>query len=83
MDPVEQIVSDALDKAGIAYLIDGKGDTCGLDFLLCGLDTFIECKRFHTERTSEQMARVENVIVIQGIQAAHVFAELITNNVNT
>lgn len=76
-DPIERIVADALDRRGVAYTIDGCGDTKGLDFRLLGTDVHVECKQFHTERAAEQMARAENIIVIQGRQAAEMFAAML------
>ena len=77
MDPIEKIVADALDARGIEYVIDGKGETRGLDFRLQASDVYIECKAYHTPRTSEQMSRVENVIVVQGKRAAETFAAML------
>lgn len=77
MDPIEKIVADALDARGIAYTTDGNGETHGLDFRLDGIDVYVECKQFHTPRTSEQMSRVSDVIVIQGRRAAEMFAEML------
>lgn len=78
MDPIERIIADALDARGITYLRDGTADTNGLDFQLCASGIYIECKAYHTDRTSEQMSRVENVIVIQGRHAAETFAKMIS-----
>lgn len=38
----------------------------------------IEVKRYHSPRITEQMSRTENVVAIQGWEAARVFAELIS-----
>lgn len=77
LDPIEQIIATALDARGIAYTMDGQGDTKGLDFRLLASDVYIECKQFHTPRTCEQTSRVENVIVVQGRRAAELFAALL------
>lgn len=77
MNPIEKIVADALDARGIPYEVDGEADTKGLDFHLTGHGIYIECKAYHTPRTSEQMARVENIIVIQGKKAAEAFASML------
>lgn len=71
--PVEKIVAGGLEAAGVWYK---RGDTleAHLDFYLPGLDIWIECKQFHTDRIAEQTARVKNVIVIQGMDAARFFA---------
>ena len=76
-DPVEKIVAAALDLRGIRYLCDGEGDTKALDFYLPDFDLYIETKRYHTDRVAEQMSRVENVIVVQGMSAAQTFAKLL------
>lgn len=68
---MEAIVADALDRAGIAYVCDDNGS--GLDFLIVD-GPHIEVKRYHSARIAEQMSRVENVIAIQGIEAARWFA---------
>ena len=78
MDPIEKIVADALDARGIAWKCDDNGT--GLDVALDGVGVCIECKQFHTPRTNEQMARVENVIVIQGRAAAQMFAAMIADD---
>lgn len=76
-DPMERIVADALDAAGISYATDlGGGNPSGLDFRLAG-GVEIEVKRFHSPRIAEQMSRAENVIAIQGIEAARFFAALL------
>lgn len=78
-DPVEIIIKDALADAGIAFTIDGeKGHPDrGLDFYLPLFDLHIECKRMHTDRIAEQCSRFEDVIVVQGIEAAKTFAAFI------
>jgi len=81
-DPVESVIQDALDAAGIAYTRDTDARACGLDFYLPALDTHIECKRLHAPRIIEQMSRVENIIVIQGMGAAEAFAEMLRSKVN-
>lgn len=73
-DPVEKIIADALDKAGIGYRRD---DALGLDFALAG-DIYIEVKAYYSPRVTEQMSRAQSVIAIQGIEAAKWFAAAIT-----
>lgn len=77
LDPIEQIIADALDNAGIAYVTDhGGGNPSGLDFRIAnGIE--IEVKRFHSDRIAEQMSRAENVIAVQGIEAARWLAGII------
>lgn len=76
-DPMEAIIAEALDRAGIAYTRDhGGGNPSGLDFRLAnGVE--IEVKRMHSPRIAEQMARAENVIAIQGDEAVRWFAVII------
>lgn len=76
-DPMERLIADALDNAGIAYVTDsGGGNPSNLDFRLDnGIE--IEVKRFHTPRIADQMARADNVIVAQGEQAVRFLATLL------
>jgi len=78
-DPVESIIARALDKLGMTYV--HQLGPAGLDFYLQDHDLHIEVKQFHTPRIAEQMGRADNVIAIQGIKAAQLFAKLITNQV--
>lgn len=75
LDPIEKIVSNALTERGVAHRNDDAGS--GLDFILDGVNVYIECKQFHTPRIAEQMSRVDNVIVIQGKAAAEMFAAML------
>lgn len=76
-DPMERLIADALDYAGIAYATDvGGGNPSGLDFKLDnGIE--IEVKRFHSPRIADQMARAPNVIAVQGKEAVEYLAEMI------
>lgn len=76
-DPVERVVAEALEVAGVAFVDERDPSSMGLDFYLPALDTHIEVKRFHTDRVLEQMKRSQNIIVIVGIDAARSFAQLI------
>lgn len=80
-DPMERLIADALDGAGIAYTTDcGGGNPVGLDFYLPDADLHIEVKRFHTDRIAEQMSRAPNVIVAQGKPAVEYLAGLIRSS---
>jgi len=76
-DPVESVIATALDARGIAYLTESQPGSAGLDFLLTDAGVHIECKRFHSPRICEQMSRAPNVIAIQGMEAAELFAALV------
>jgi len=77
-DPVEAVVAEALDKAGIEYSRHSKS---GLDFeLFDGSNVYIECKRMNSPRIAEQMSRRPLVIAIQGLEAAIWFANMIHRN---
>jgi hypothetical protein len=75
-DPVERVIEDALIECGIEYT---RADemTRHLDFYLPRLNIYIEVKQFHTPRIEKQMARVPDIIVIQGMKAAVIFAKMI------
>lgn len=73
-DPVEDLVESALKSRAIPY----ERDRLGLDFYLPDWGIYIEVKQFHSRRIAEQMSRTPNVIAIQGIGAARLFAFLIS-----
>ena len=72
-DPIEKIVADALEAADLVF---GESPV-GLDFYLPDYKLHIEVKQFHSDRIAEQMSRAENVIAIQGREAAEWFANLV------
>jgi hypothetical protein len=76
-DPVERLVGAALTEAGFEWRHEGhpqrRGDPITLDFQIIG-GPHVEVKRFHTPRVGAQLAQAENVILIQGIDAARWFA---------
>ena len=77
-DPVEEIVEIALNDAGIGYVrAERMRDMPNLDFYLPDHGIYIECKRFSTPRTAEQIEDVNNVILLQGLEAAYFFAALL------
>ena len=79
-DPVERLVADALTAAGFEWRHEGhparRNDPVTLDFEVVG-GPHVEVKRFHTPRCEAQLAQAENVILIQGIEAARWFAEML------
>ena len=77
-DPMERLIESALIDSGIAFQSDfGDGTSHNLDFDLTELGIAIEVKRLHSPRIAAQMARTENVIAAQGIEAVHLLAKLI------
>lgn len=74
-DPVERIVATGLAERGIQFV--HEPDDTNLDFYLPKYGVYIECKRFHSERSNEQLSRAANVILIQGYEAAHCFANML------
>lgn len=79
-DPMERLIAEALDRAGIDYVTDlGGGNPSNLDFRLSnGVE--IEVKRFHSPRIADQMARADNVIAAQGEDAVKFLADLIAHS---
>ena len=75
LDPMEEPIRQALDDAGLTYR---RNDP--LDFELTDPEEAIgiECKRFYSPRIAEQIAHRDNVIVIQGLDAARFFARLLS-----
>lgn len=74
---MEKIVRDALDAANLFYVEEEDPRALRLDFYLPVVDVHIEVKQFHTDRVAEQMSRAPNIIVIQGIGAAKLFAQML------
>lgn len=75
-DPVERIIAEGLTAKGIRFIHDGYGVTTEkhLDFYLPDYDVYIECKQAHSDRSSEQLKRHPNIILIQGLEAARFFS---------
>lgn len=73
-DPVEATIAVALREAWIEYVTEEDERSKNLDFYLPAYNIHIECKRMFTPRITEQMQRVDEVIVIQGLHAARMFA---------
>lgn len=71
----EQIIEDALTRAGIEFQ---RHNAKELDFFLPTLDIYIEVKDMHSPRIAAQMERAKNVIAIQGIAAAVWFANIMS-----
>lgn len=78
-DPMEHMIETALCEAGVRYVKDGQAETYALDFFLPDLGIYLEVKRFHSDRIGVQMARVRNVIAIQGEDAVKAFCALLTS----
>jgi hypothetical protein len=78
IDPMEKIIADALIKAGVVFVTDyGGHNPTNLDFYLPEHGIHIEVKQFYTPRIADQMSRANNVIAIQGRDAAMWFAKAI------
>ncbi len=75
-DPVEIVLERGFEKAGIEYRRADDGQR-HLDFYLPGLNIYVEVKQFHTPRVADQMARVPDIIVIQGMKAVVTFVKMI------
>lgn len=73
----EEVVRKALYTSGLGFVTQEDHRAKGLDFYLPIFDIHIEVKRFHSDRISEQMSRSENVIAIQGLEAANFFAKIL------
>lgn len=77
-DPMEALIEQALVAAEIDYRADFETEY-GLDFYLPDQATYLEVKRFHSDRIGEQMSRVDNVIVAQGEGAVRLLSQLLRN----
>lgn len=68
--PLEQSIAGALESAGIRFLReDDPGNIAHLDFYLPDHDLYLEVKSGHTPRSSQQLARATNVILVQGVRS--------------
>ena len=74
-DPVERIIANALTNARMVFQHEREPER--LDFYIPVHNVFIECARQYTPRKIEQASRAENVIIVQGLEAAKFLAMLI------
>ena len=65
-DPVEHEIQLGLEEAGIPYTISHDR---GPDFQVIG-GPAIECKRFYSPRAIKQLEGQENILLVQGLEAA-------------
>jgi hypothetical protein len=81
MDPIEQTVADALNAAEILFIhkADDPETTKGHEFYLPTHRVFINCKPHFTARITNAMAQVDEVIAVQGYEAALTFAYLLSS----
>lgn len=77
-DPVEIVIAEGLERAGIEYERKSENRFPHLDFYLPRLNIYIEVKQFHTDRIADQMSRVPDIIAIQGMKAAVIFVKMIS-----
>lgn len=78
-DPCEMVILDALEASGERVVPESQNPT-HMDFYLPRVDVHIEVKQYHSPRIEAQMARADNVIAVQGIEAARWLADLIRRN---
>lgn len=79
-DPLEQLIEDALEVAGVRYVRDVQTegpDGPSLDFYIPLTETYIEVTRAYTPRKIRQLGSAENVILLQGERAVRAFAILL------
>jgi hypothetical protein len=81
-DPAEIKVAEILSLLGIEFVRERQDNafTKGLDFRAG--DVFFEVKQFPTERTSDQVARVENVVLFQGMPAIDMILDAVRQKIN-
>lgn len=76
-DPMERIIEQALNEAGIPYFEDVPVGARALDFYLPDYAVYIEVKQFHSDRIASQMGQCNNIIAVQGRVAVELFAQLL------
>jgi hypothetical protein len=82
LDPAEHALRVALEREGFTFTEDGKpgGEVNkAIDFHLADYGIAIEVKQFHSDRISDQMARHENIIAVQGVKAVEFLAALLVD----
>jgi hypothetical protein len=84
-DVLEEMIGNALTEAGIGWVHENHPDRAHekridgqrtLDFKLAN-GLYIEVKHLYSERSVQQMASAPNVILIQGLEAAKWFCEML------
>ncbi|MFM5953627.1 MAG: hypothetical protein ACKOPE_04905 [Novosphingobium sp.] len=69
-DPMEKLIADRLDTAGIGYLRENDPrNLARLDFYLPDYDLYIGIKRMASDRSGDQLKRADNVALVQGTVA--------------
>lgn len=74
-DELEKQIGDALEEAGIDFRRNQR-----LNFYLPDFNVYIEVKKYHSERSSSQLASEENIILVQGKKAVNLFCTLLNGN---
>lgn len=79
-DHLEKMLHNALIEAGIEAIHESEGAI--LDFYLPEHDTYIEVKQYHSDRIAKQMAKADNILVLQGKTSVELFIKLLKTNSN-
>lgn len=69
---LEVDIAKALEAANISFTAPKR-----LDFYLPDYDIFIEVKRYHTERSNDQLSTQDNVILVQGMKCVDFLCKLL------
>ena len=68
----EKEIEEALTNNGVNFNRNGR-----LDFYLIDEDVYIEVKQYHCERSNEQLASQDNIILVQGEKSAKLLIKAI------
>ena len=71
-DELERYIGETLFEAGIRFERPER-----LDFFLPDNNVFLEIKRFHSERSSDQLHSQDNIILIQGKESVLFFCNIL------
>lgn len=77
-DELEAMVYHALMERHIEFKMT---NTARLDFYLPNQDIYIEVKRMFSPHIADQCKRVQNIIVLQGLDAVSAFCNLLKNGI--
>lgn len=76
-DELEKELAECLELAGIRFIHSSEGGNQRLDFYLPDFDVFIEVKKFHSERSNDQLSSKDNIILIQGRESIDLFCKIL------
>jgi len=72
---LELKVANFLSENKISFLHENENKSQKLDFYLPDFDVYIEVKKFFSQRSENQLAEHDNIILLQGKKAVDFFVK--------